>query len=155
VFEFATGGVVPEHNPTEDYIPDFIEPCTYPMGGSWNWVAGKTVQVEAEGIPQETLDLLYGDRGPSEHAVEITVPSTDEGGEVRKIDFVLYKVQFQPFKFDYWNTWYKKLVKFLVGSKIAYWLFYRKALTVSYTSKALMSEDEFAEKIGRLVNDDG
>lgn len=121
-------------------------------GGEWNWFNSATLEIE--NAPSEIFGALLGDAFPKDapdRPVHITAPAKDSNG-VRKIDFVLYKVQFKPFKFDYFNTWYKKLLCRILGKKRTYWLFYRNALTINYTGKALMSEavpDE--KKIGRLV----
>lgn len=48
------------------------------------------------------------------------------------IDFILYKVKFEPIKFNYWNKWYKKLARKLLGEKRAFWLFYRDAIKLTY-----------------------
>jgi len=76
--------------------------------------------------------------------VAMRVPSRDSGGTVRTLDFILYRVQFQPFNFT--------------GPS------YKNGLTVSLAGRALMSQyDEqgnalpssYPRSLGRLINSPG
>jgi hypothetical protein len=143
---------------------DEVVAGNYPVqGGAWEWFEGATTSEEyvplinnsdftltAENVSSEAIEMLAGtDIVPApEYAVKLT--TTAENGN--KIEFVLYRVQFAPLRFNYWNKWYKKLAHKLFGPRIAYWLFYRNALKINYSGKALMSDtDAFPKtRVGRL-----
>lgn len=89
---------------------------------TWNWANRVTLTVQSGYIPFDTLSLLTGSKVTSSGAgatqsfslplwetealnttprpVLIRVPSKDSTGAARYLDFILYKVQFQPFSFD-------------------------------------------------------
>lgn len=89
---------------------------------SWFWANKVNVTVQAGYIPFRTISLLNGSQVTSsgsgldetfsmplweENSLNtkprpmlIRVPSKDSDGNVRVIDFILFKVQFQPFSFD-------------------------------------------------------
>ena len=89
---------------------------------TWNWANKVNVTIQAGYIPFETLSLLSGTKVKSSGAAAtatyemnlwedramnttprpmvLRVPSKDHQGQVRVLDFILYKVQFQPFSFD-------------------------------------------------------
>lgn len=89
---------------------------------TWYWANKVNVTIQGGYIPFETLALISGSKvtssgsGPSEtftlplweentmntqpRPMLIRVPSKDKDGQVRVLDFILFKVQFQPFSFD-------------------------------------------------------
>lgn len=89
---------------------------------TWYWANRVNVTVQSGYVPFQTIALLTGSRltssgsGASEtfslplweerqmntspRPMLIRVPSKDKEGMIRTLDFVLYKVQFQPFSFD-------------------------------------------------------
>jgi hypothetical protein len=89
---------------------------------TWYWANKVNVTIQAGYIPFETLNLLTGSKvtssgsGTSEllsvplweqrqmnsqpRPMRIRVPSKDQNGATRTLDFILYKVQFQPISFD-------------------------------------------------------
>lgn len=89
---------------------------------TWFWANRVNVTVQSGYIPFKTLALLSGSKVTSSGTPEaehyslplweerqmnmqsrpmlIRVPSKDKNGMVRTLDFVLYKVQFQPFSFE-------------------------------------------------------
>lgn len=92
------------------------------------------------GLPLWTWNSLNQITRP----VALRVPSRDSGGAVRTLDFVLYRVQFQPFNFT--------------GPS------YKNGLTVSLAGRALMSlYDEqgnalpstYPRSLGRIINAPG
>lgn len=108
---------------------------------TWYWFNKATLTVQSGYIPFNTVALLSGSKvtssgaAPGDHytlplweerqqntqsrPVLIRVPSKDKDGVPRTLDFVLYKVQFQPISFD--------------GPT------YKDGLLVNYTGTALMS----------------
>lgn len=108
---------------------------------TWYWFNKATLTVQSGYVPFETVALLAGSKvtssgaAPGDHyslplweerslnvqprPVLIRVPSKDKDGVLRTLDFVLYKVQFQPFSFD--------------GPT------YKDGLLLNYTGTALMS----------------
>lgn len=126
----------------------------------WNWFNLATLDITSGFIPFSVVSLLTGAAitssgvGPNDYwnlplwnqsalnqpsrPVLLRAPSKDSLGNPRSLDFVLYKVQFQPIKFD--------------GPA------YKNGLVVSYTGQALMSSvDERGvalpePAIGRLVS---
>lgn len=126
----------------------------------WNWFNLATLEITSGFIPFDLVSLLTGATITSSGAagadywnmplwnqsalnqparpVLLRAPSKDATGRPRSLDFVLYKVQFQPMKFD--------------GPS------YKNGLVVSYTGQALMSSvDERGvalpePAIGRLVS---
>lgn len=129
---------------------------------TWNWFNFATVSITSGFIPFATVALLTGTTITSSgtgdttkyelplwnekslnvapRPVLIRVPSKDSDGLARNLDFILYKVQFEPISFD--------------GPA------YKDGLVLNYAGKALMSEkDETGvaigggdRAIGRLVN---
>lgn len=126
----------------------------------WNWFNLATLEITSGFLPFDMVSLLTGAAitssgvGPNDYwnlplwnqgalnqparPVLLRAPSKTSGGTPRSLDFVLYKVQFQPMKFD--------------GPS------YKNGLVVSYTGQALMSSvDERGvalpePAIGRLVS---
>lgn len=127
---------------------------------SWFWFNYANVTVSSGYVPFKTLALLAGSTVTSSGTTPndyytlplwnekslntptrpmlIRVPSKDSDGNVRRLDFVLYKVQFQPFAFD--------------GPS------YKDGLLLNYTGRALMSSKDEAgnvlteRAIGRLIS---
>lgn len=127
---------------------------------TWYWFNYATVSVTAGYIPFELVALLTGSTITSSGANEdiyyniplweesslnqptrpmlIRVPSKDKDGMTRDLDFVLYKVQFEPMSFD--------------GPS------YKDGLLSNYSGKALISDKDekgttLAKRaIGRLVS---
>lgn len=127
---------------------------------SWAWFNFATLTVTAGYVPFDVISLLTGatitssGTSPADffnlplwnesslntptRPVLIRVPSKDSLGAVRKLDFILYKVQFNPITFD--------------GPS------YKDGLVLNYSGKALMSSvDEkngalSDRAIGRLVS---
>ena len=126
----------------------------------WNWFNLATVTISSGFIPFSVVSLLTGaavtssGTSPNDYynislwnesslnqptrPLLLRSNSKDSTGRVRSLDFVLYKVQFQPISFD--------------GPS------YKNGLTVTYTGQALMSSvDELGNAlsdpaIGRLVS---
>lgn len=117
---------------------------------TWYWFNKATLTVQSGYVPFRTIALLSGSKVTSSGAapndfytlplwedrqqntaarpVLIRVPSKDKDGIVRTLDFVLYKVQFQPISFD--------------GPT------YKDGLLLNYTGTALMSDkDEKGEPV--------
>lgn len=89
---------------------------------TWFWANRANITVQSGYVPFQTIALLSGSHidssgtGASEtfslplweerqmntqpRPMLIRVPSKDKTGVVRRLDFVLYKVQFSPFSFD-------------------------------------------------------
>jgi hypothetical protein len=127
---------------------------------SWFWFNYATVTIQGGYIPFDTLAFLSGTTvtssgtapndfysvplwnqsalNQSPKPMLVRVPAKDSNGVVRNIDFVLYKVQFQPFTFD--------------GPS------YKNGLLINYGGRALLSTaDEkgnpLSEKtIGRVIS---
>ena len=127
---------------------------------TWSWFNFATVTIEAGYIPFELISTLTGatitSSGTGVNAYQsiplwneaslnqptrpvlVRVPAKDADGLTRTIDFVLFKVQFAPIKFD--------------GPT------YKDGLKVNFSGKALMSsKDEAgntlaAKSIGRIIN---
>lgn len=127
---------------------------------TWNWFNFATLTVQAGYVPFSVIALLSGatltssGTAPADfynlplwnesslnqpaRPVLIRVPSKDQAGTIRNLDFVLYKVQFDPISFD--------------GPT------YKDGLLLNYGGKALMSSvDEkgvaLTERaIGRMVS---
>lgn len=127
---------------------------------TWFWFNYANVTVTAGYVPFKTIALLAGHAVASSGAAPndyysiplwnedinntptrpmlIRVPSKDSGGSTRTLDFVLYKVQFQPFSFD--------------GPS------YKDGLLLNYTGRALLSTTDekgtvLAKRaIGRLIS---
>lgn len=129
---------------------------------SWFWFNYCTVSVVAGYIPFKLIALMSGETATSSGTGSTThyalplwtqaslnvapkpmlirVPSKDKDGLVRRIDFVLFKVQFQPISFT--------------GPT------YKDGLLVNYTGRAMLSDrDEKGtalaagvKQIGRLVS---
>lgn len=111
---------------------------------TWYWFNKATLTVQSGYVPFNTIALLSGSRVTSSgtapndtyslplwedrqqntqaRPVLIRVPSKDKDGVVRTLDFVLYKVQFQPISFD--------------GPT------YKDGLLLNYTGTALMSDKD-------------
>jgi len=108
---------------------------------SWYWFNKATITVQSGYVPFRTMALLSGSAVKSSGTAPndtyeiplweerqtntqprpmlIRIPSKDKDGVLRTIDFVLFKVQFQPFSFDGPN--------------------YKDGLLLNYTGTALMS----------------
>lgn len=134
---------------------------------TWNWGNKVNVTVQGGYIPFETIALISGSSLSSSGAgaskvvslplweqrqmntaprpMLIRVPSKDSDGNVRNLDFILYKVQFQPFSFD--------------GPS------YKEGLLLNYNGSALFSDTDEAgnavldsvtgqptKQIGRLIS---
>jgi hypothetical protein len=92
------------------------------------------------GLPLWTWNSLNQVTRP----VALRVPSRDSNGNIRTLDFILYRVQFQPFNFT--------------GPS------YKNGLTVSLAGRALMSlvdehgnalPSSYPRSLGRIVNSPG
>jgi len=127
---------------------------------SWFWFNYANVTVQSGYVPFKTIALLAGSTVTSSGAAPndyynlplwnekslnqpvrpmlIRVPSKDSAGLVRTLDFVLYKVQFNPFSFD--------------GPA------YKDGLLLNYSGRALLSSTDekgtaLTERaIGRLIS---
>lgn len=134
---------------------------------TWYWATKATVTVQSGYVPFETLSLISGSKITSsgtagaetfslplweENSMNtqprpmlIRVPSKDKTGATRLLDFILYKVQFQPFTFD--------------GPS------YKEGLLLNYNGSALFSDtdekgnpvldsrtNEPTKAIGRLIS---
>lgn len=111
---------------------------------TWNWANKVNVTIQSGYIPFATFQLITGSlvtssgSGASEilsaplweqrqmntqpRPMLVRVPSKDSAGVVRNLDFILYKVQFQPFSFD--------------GPS------YKEGLLVNYNGSALFSDTD-------------
>jgi hypothetical protein len=111
---------------------------------TWYWFNKATLTVQSGYVPFRTIALLSGSKvtssgtAPNDYytlplweerqqnttprPVLIRVPSKDKDGILRTLDFVLYKVQFQPISFD--------------GPT------YKDGLLLNYTGTALMSDKD-------------
>lgn len=114
---------------------------------TWYWFNKATLTIQSGYIPFKTIALLTGSdvasttsgsgsnnqvysmplwedrqQNVQPRPVLIRVPSKDKDGVLRTLDFVLYKVQFQPISFD--------------GPT------YKDGLLVNYTGTALMSDKD-------------
>lgn len=126
----------------------------------WFWFNYANVSVQSGYVPFKTIAMLNGTTVASSGATPndyysiplwqedsmntptrpmlIRVPSKDSAGAVRTLDFVLYKVQFQPFSFD--------------GPS------YKDGLLLNYNGRALMSSTDekgtvlATRAIGRLIS---
>lgn len=89
---------------------------------TWYWANKVNVTIQSGYVPFKTLELLSGSKVTSsgtgvnesfslplweENSMNtaprpmlIRVPSKDKDGNTRLLDFILFKVQFQPFSFD-------------------------------------------------------
>jgi hypothetical protein len=89
---------------------------------TWYWFNRATLTIQSGYVPFETIALLSGSKVTSSGAapndvismplwetrqnnttprpVLVRVPAKDHNGVLRTLDFVLFKVQFQPFSFD-------------------------------------------------------
>lgn len=129
---------------------------------TWAWFNFATVSISSGFVPFDVIAMLSGNTVTSSGAGDATqyemplwnekslnvpprpmlirVPSKDQDGKPRNMDFVLYKVQFEPIKFD--------------GPS------YKNGLVLNYAGKALMSDkDEKGQaiaggdrQIGRIIN---
>ncbi len=127
---------------------------------TWFWFNFANVTIQAGYVPFDTIALLSGTSvtssgsAPNDHysvplwteeslnqptrPMRIRVPAKDTNGVTRNLDFILYKVQFQPFSFD--------------GPS------YKDGLKLNYSGRALISSvDETGTSltdraIGRLVS---
>lgn len=126
---------------------------------TWYWFNYATVTIQAGYVPFELVQQLTGVTMSSSGAAPndyvhlpmwneaslnqprrpmlIRVPSKDSDGAVRKMDFILYRVQFEPFSFD--------------GPT------YKDGLLLNYSGRALLSDKDekgntLADRaIGRLI----
>lgn len=128
---------------------------------SWFWLNFATLTIESGYVPFETVALLSGETLTSSggaagtleldlwsedsvnqppRPVLIRVPSKDSDGNIRNMDFILYKVQFGPINFT--------------GPS------YKSGLLLNYTGRAVVSDkNEKGETlpggkkaIGRIIN---
>jgi hypothetical protein len=127
---------------------------------TWQWFNFATVRVQAGYVPFDLIALITGNTISSSGAAPndyyslplwdedslnqpsrpmlIRVPSKDSNGVARTFDFVLYKVQFEPFSFD--------------GPT------YKDGLLLNYSGRALLSDKDekgttlTKRAIGRLIN---
>jgi hypothetical protein len=130
---------------------------------TWYWFNFATVTVQAGYVPFDLLALIAGDTvtssgsapndyysiplwsegslNQSPRPMLIRVPSKDTDGVIRIFDFILYRVQFEPFGFD--------------GPT------YKDGLLLNYSGRALLSTKDEAgatlseRAIGRLLNKPG
>lgn len=111
---------------------------------TWYWANKVNVTIQSGYIPFQTWSLISGSKvtssgsGASEileaplweqrqmntqpRPMLVRVPSKDSAGAVRLLDFILFKVQFQPFSFD--------------GPS------YKEGLLVNYNGSALFSDTD-------------
>ena len=111
---------------------------------TWFWFNSATITIQSGYVPFKTIALLTGSKVTSSGSgatdtmslplweerqlntaprpVLIRVPSRDSDGTARVLDFVLYKVQFQPISFD--------------GPT------YKDGLLLNYTGRAIMSSKD-------------
>ena len=111
---------------------------------TWYWFNKATLTIQSGYVPFRTIALLTGSKATSSgtapndyytlplwedrqqnttpRPVLIRVPSKDQNGVIRTLDFILYKVQFQPISFD--------------GPT------YKDGLLLNYTGTALMSSTD-------------
>jgi hypothetical protein len=111
---------------------------------TWYWANKVNVTIQSGYVPFETLSLISGSKVTSsgsganqtfslplweENSMNTTprpllirVPSKDKSGSIRVLDFILFKVQFQPFSFD--------------GPA------YKEGLLLNYNGSALFSEKD-------------
>ncbi len=124
---------------------------------TWYWANKVNVTIQGGYIPFETLSLISGSKITSSGSgaaqtfslplweertlntqprpMLIRVPSKDRDGEVRLLDFILFKVQFQPFSFD--------------GPS------YKQGLLLNYNGSALFSDtDEKGQPVVDSVTGD-
>jgi hypothetical protein len=127
---------------------------------TWSWINFATLSITSGYVPLSVLSTLYGATLTSSGTAEsityslplwneksqnqpsrpvlLRVPSKDSGGLPRRLDIILYKVQFDPFSFD--------------GPA------YKDGLVLNYSGRALLSSvDEkgvaLTEKaVGRLLS---
>lgn len=129
---------------------------------TWNWFNFATVSITSGFVPFETISLMTGvpytssgtgaatqyelplwderELNTQPRPVLIRVPSKDTDGAARLLDFILFKVQFEPISFD--------------GPS------YKDGLVLNYAGKALLTnKDETGtdlpggtRAVGRLVN---
>jgi hypothetical protein len=127
---------------------------------TWSWFNFATISITSGFIPFATLALITGvettstgtapaqtferplwderELNTTPRPVLVRVPSKDTEGAARWLDFVLYKVQFEPISFD--------------GPS------YKDGLVANYTGKALISdvdetgEDLTSRAVGRIVS---
>jgi len=89
---------------------------------TWYWANRANLTIQSGYIPFETLSLITGSKVTSSgtgaaqsfsmplweqskmttatRPMRLRMPSKDKDGAVRRLDIILYKVQFQPFSFD-------------------------------------------------------
>lgn len=111
---------------------------------TWNWATKANVTIQSGYIPFKTFELLTGSKVTSSGvgAAEVVslplweerqmntvprpmllrVPAKDKQGNLRELDFILFKVQFKPFSFD--------------GPA------YKEGLKVNYNGSALFSDTD-------------
>jgi hypothetical protein len=127
---------------------------------TWNWFNFATVSIQSGFVPFSVVALLQGTTITSSgtgaatqyelplwnegslnqpaRPVLVRVPSKDSDGLARNMDFILYKVQFEPISFD--------------GPS------YKDGMLLNYSGKAMMSnKDEKGaaltdRSIGRIIN---
>lgn len=119
---------------------------------TWNWFNKATLTVQSGFITFPLIQLLTGSKVTSSGSgnndtytaplweerqqnvapkpVLVRIPSRDKDGLVRQMDFILYKVQFQPISFD--------------GPT------YKDGMLVNYTGTALLSDKD--EKGAQVVD---
>lgn len=68
----------------------------------WSTITGQTISSSGAGDTEKfTMDLYHEDMfNSSPRPVLVRIPSKDSLGNTRRIDFILYKVQFGPFTFN-------------------------------------------------------
>jgi len=134
---------------------------------TWYWANKVNLTVQSGYVPFKTLELLSGSKVTSsgvagnetyslplweQNAMNTTprpmlirIPSKDKEGKLRTLDFILFKVQFQPFSFD--------------GPS------YKEGLLLNYNGSALFSDTDEkgqpvldsrtgqpAKAVGRLIS---
>lgn len=145
----------------------------------WFWINFANLTVESGFIPFPTLADITGTSVSSSGAspndyysmplwtlnsmnqvtkpVGIRVPSKDSGGSIRTLDFVLYRVQFQPFNFT--GPSYKNGLTVSIAGRALFSYFDEQgnALPVSYGGPGTAPGTATAAglSIGRMINKPG
>jgi hypothetical protein len=153
IYGIRTGSVEPDTDSYDNTGDDHVL-------STWYWLNFANISITSGYVPFELLALLSGttvtssgtapddhysvplwdeDAGNTPpHPLLIRVPSKDSNGVVRVLDFVFFKVQFQPFGFE--------------GPE------YKSGLVLSYSGRAVLSDNDETgtpltkPALGRLVS---